>query len=338
MGANVYAVIGSDDYIVDVAVRKIVGDCAGLETIDSRTSTAAEAQLSDIGRADSSLMEAPFLYPEKATWWRNVHFLPAAGKKQCSEEVKESLERFAAKLAATNLPDNQKFVLSGPSLLPTSIFAKTLKQGVQMVELDAGRGKRSAAALSREAVVRAVDYAEEMGLKFAHGAADAFVAVTGPDARSQVNELRKLDLYLGPGRREISLSDVQAVTSPGAGAESAIWSVTDAIARRDVAAAMEAMRDFEGESGFAVMMASTVERCFRQLAVVKDAQMRDAGCPPSLSPWQFDKLCAAARRWSLQELRRARHRMAALREDVVSGAGDAVSRIGIEIARACTRR
>ena len=338
MGANVHVVIGADDYIVDCAVRGIMGDDTGLETIDSRTSTAAEAQLADLGRADSSLMEAPFLYPKKTTWWRNVHFLPSAGKKQCSEEVKESLERFAEKLARTELPENQKFILSAPSLLPASIVAKALKKGAQVVELDAGRGKRGAAALVREATVRAVDYAKEKGLQFESGAAEAFVAVVGQDARSCLNEVEKLDLYLGPGRRKVMRSDVQAVTSPGAGAESAIWSVTDAIARRDAAAAVDAMRPFEGESGFAVMMTSAVERCFRVLATVKDAQTRGEGCPASLSPWQFDKLSSSARRWTLQELRRARHRMAALREDVVSGTEAGVARIEIEVARACTRR
>lgn len=338
MGANVFVIIGDDDYLVDCAAKKIYGKGIGLEVIDSVCSANAEAQLADIGRADSSFMEPPFLDPEKTTWWKNVHFLPSGGKKSSSEEVKESLERFAQKLASGNLPSNQRFILSCPNLLLTSVVAKTLKKGAEIIEVGF-RGNRNARSFANSNVVKVIDFASGIGLKFEQGAAEAFVGVVGPNSRSQIGELEKLKTYLCGKSDTVSLKDIHAVCSPGAGIEPVVWNVTDALAERDAAKAISAMKKFEGENGFGVMMSNAIEKCFRQLALVKDAVSRGAESELSgqLSPWQIDKLSSQASKWSLLELRCARHRMMKLREGFVSGVENAAERLEIEIAQMCAK-
>jgi len=303
---GLHVIIGEDDYLVDQAAKKAVGGCAAVEVVDSVNATNAELQLADLRKADESVSTPPFLEPSKATWWRNVGFLPGG---KVSEDVKAALEKFAAKLASLDLPENQRFVISGPKLLKTSVFAKRLAGVAQVVTFAAGKPWEAA----REAAARADELAVEAGLKFAPGAAERFVSVVGADARSIASEIGKMRDYIGGERNIITAEDVAAVTSPGAKVEAEVWDVTDAIGARNVAAALAALKKFELQNGFAVFMSGAIERFFRQLLDVKEG--RTAG----MNPYAMRKSSGFAANWELAELRAARARFLDLREKVVSG-------------------
>lgn len=303
---NVHLIIGGDDYLVGETAKKFVGDGLGLEVIDSMEATNAELQLADLRRADESLSTPPFLDPQKVTWWKNVHFLPGGN---VSEEVKEALERFAEKLAAMDLPDNQQFILSGPHLLKSSVFAKRLAASAEIIVFAAEKPWE----VERNAVVRAVDVAKEMGLSFAPGVAEKFVSIVGPDMRSLVSEIGKLRDYLGPETAIARAEDVTEVTSAGAKVEAEIWDVTDAIGKRDLASALTALKKFESESGFAVFLSGVIEKFFRQLIEVK------AGRTAGMNPYVARKNASFAANWTLAELEQARARFLDLREKAVSG-------------------
>jgi len=89
--------------------------------------------------------------------------------------------------------------------------------------------------------------------------------------------------------------------------------VTDAIGRRELGAALSAMRKFELESGFAVLMTTVIEKFFRQLLDVK------AGRIEGMNPYAVRKSEGFLRNWTPAELRAARARFLLLREKVVSG-------------------
>ena len=307
--ANLHVIIGEDDYLVGETAKKVIGDGVGLEVVDSMNATNAELQMKDLRAAEASFDTPPFLDPKKVTWWKNVHFLPGGGKKDSSEEVKEALEKFAAKLAAATLPENQHFILSGPRLLKTSKFAKTLATAAEMAVFAAEKPWEAA----KSAVVRVIDLAQEMGLKFAPGVAEKFVSVVGTDSRSLMSELGKMRDYLGGEKSTIDAADVTEITSQGSGVEPVVWDVTDAIGRRDLGAALEAMRKFELENGFAVFMTGIIEKFFRQLVDVKN------GKTEGMNPYALRKNEGFLRNWSLPELRAARARFLMLREKVVSG-------------------
>ena len=306
---NLHVIIGEDDYLVGETAKKVIGDGVGLEVVDSMNATNADLQLKDLREAEASFDTPPFLDPKKVTWWKNVHFLPGGGKKDSSEEVKEALERFAKKLAASPLPENQHFILSGPKLLKTSIFAKTLSAAAEMVVFAAEKPWEQA----KNAVVRVIDLAQDMGIKFAPGAAEKFVSIVGTDSRSLMSELGKMRDYLGNEKSTIEAADVAEIASQGYGVEPVVWDVTDAIGRRDLNAALEAMRKFELENGFAVFMTGIIEKFFRQLVDVKN------GKTEGMNPYAFRKNEGFLRNWSLAELRAARARFLMLREKVVSG-------------------
>ena len=335
--ANLHLIIGADDFLVGETARKVIGDGTGLEVIDSINSTNAELQLRDLREADASFSTPPFLDPRKVTWWRNVHFLPGGGKKsgdedggksrESSEEVKEALERFAEKLAANPLPENQAFILSGPRLLATSRFAKILAAAAEVVTFAAPKPWEAA----RAAEGRAAEMAADLGLSFAPGAASAFVATVGADTRTIRGELEKLRCYLGGDGGKVTAADVAAVSSPGAGVEPAVWDVTDAIAARDVAAALAALRRFEGTSGFAVFMSGAIEKLFRQMIDVKEGRTQ------GLNPFVVRKTAGFLRNWTPAELRAARARFLMLRERVVSGLTSGDTLVFTEVVRVCRR-
>jgi len=328
--ANLHVIIGEDDYLVSEAAKRIAGDGGGLEIIDSANSTNAELQLADLREADASFSTPPFLDPLKVTWWKNVRFLPQSGKGGPSEEVKAALEKFARKLASSPLPDNQRFIISGPRMLMTSVFAKTLKAAAEIVSFAAGKPWEAA----KNAVVRVVDLASDMGMKFAPGAAEAFVSRVGVDSRSLMSELSKMRDYLG-GRGTVTEADIAEISSQGAGVEPEVWAITDAIGARRIDAALEALSRFEGENGFAVMATTVIEKFFRQLAELKDAQEKGmlADATEGMNPFVVKKTQGFLRNWSLRELRAARHRFHALREKTVSSAGSADVLVSTELVR-----
>ena len=327
--ANIHLIIGEDDYLVSETAKKTVGDGVGLEVVDSLNSSNAELQMADLREVDASFSTPPFLDPRKVTWWKNVHFLPGGGKRDSSEEVKEALERFAEKVAraAATLPENQHLVISGPRLLKTSIFAKTLAPVAEMAVFAAGKPWEAA----RNAAVRVIDLAAEMNLKFDRGAAEHFVARVGTDSRSLMSELGKMRDYLGKDAHTITLADIDEVTSQGVGVEPEVWAITDALGERNLEKTLSAARRFEQENGFAVLVTTVVEKFFRQLIDVKN------GTAGELNPFVQRKMSGFLRNWTPAELRIARWRFLTLRERVVSGTTSGDVLVINELVRACRR-
>lgn len=341
---TISVIIGKDDFLVNEAAKKRKGTCPCVEVIDASTATNAGDQLASLQKAHESYFTPPFFEPEKITWWRNVKFLPGARLKsddeggtedKISEEVKTALETFAEQLAAAPVPANQSFILTAPSLLKTSIFAKRLKAaGAEFVVFEE---EKKDFAKQKTSLERVQEFAKEEGFSFAPGAAEAFVARVGNDTRSLLQEVRKLRDYLEPGTKTATVADVAEISSPGVGIESSSWAVTDALGARDIAALIEALRRFETENGFAVFMTTVAEKYIRQLLELKAAQ--EAGVPSPLEkafhPFVFRKMCGFAAKWSLVELRRARERLMLLREKIVTSSGAADKLIFTELIRIC---
>ncbi len=341
-------IIGADDFLVAEAAKAALGGIAGdaLDVVDSRNSKTEEEQLADIRRAEASVFTPPFLSPVKATWWKNVHFLPGGQPKKAddedaakgprtSEAVKKALADFAKSIAKARLPASQMLVISAPALLQTSEFAKTFAPFAETVVFAKAKG----AAAARESRQRALERAGELGLEFEGGALERFLAIVGDDTRSIYSELEKLRTYLGGEKAKVPRAAVDAITSPGAGIEPVRWGVVDAIYERNVAKALECLAENENTKGYEIVMANTIERAFRQLVEYKSAQAdaREESYARALGSWTAGKLAAASRAWTLGELRTARMRFVMLRERVVSTQGAFAHTIAIELVRALRR-
>ena len=333
---SLHVIIGEDDFLVSETAKKHLLPDAELDVIDSANSTNAALQLEDLQRVRESFLTPPFLYPAKVTWWKNVAFLPQGGKGGPSEEVKEKLEKFAVEMAEKPLPENQVFLLTGRKLLKSSIFAKKVQTAGELVLFEAGKPWEQA----RNAVVRVMDLAAEMNLKFERGAAEIFVARVGVDSRSLMSELAKMRDFLGPqAAHTITAADIAEVTSQGVGVEPEIWAITDALGERNLEKAMAAVSRFEQENGFAVLVTTVVEKFFRQLVELKDAAERGKTdlATEGMAPFTVKKNMGFLRNWSLLELRVARKRFMDLRERVVSSSGSADVLVSAAIVRTCLR-
>ncbi|MBO6167444.1 MAG: hypothetical protein J6P13_03730 [Kiritimatiellae bacterium] len=341
---KVCVIIGDDDYLVSEAAKKIVGDGTGLELIDSNLSSNEDLRLKDIRLVEESYKTPPFFDPVKVTWWKNVKFLPGSraasadegegegASKAASEAVKAALQRFADLVAKGGMSENQSLLITGPSLLQTSVFAKTLAKVAEMVYFAKPKGT----AAQREAADRAMARAGEMGLKFSARAIERFIAKVGQDTRSIYSELEKMLAFKnGPGA--VSEDDIDAISSPGAGVEPVAWQVTDAISMRDAKKCIAAVHSFGEEQKTAILLVTVIEKQFRQMVEMKDAQMRGKldQATKGMPGWSVRKLEASLSRWRLNELRAARMRFMTLRERIVSGGADAIDLMMIEIARTC---
>jgi len=346
--ANIHLITGEDDYLVEQAARKAVGEAvpaelrgSAVETIDGAAENA-ESQLQSLRACEASVATPPFLDPVKLTWWRNVTFLPGGGRGgSIAEDVKEALEKFAAGLAKNPLPPNQHLVITAPRLLATSIFAKTFKTFAAVIQF-ASESKSAKRLAGVQAVLP--DLAAAEGLRFAPGADVAFLNKTGSDTRTIVSELAKLRCYLGTETDEVTREHVAAITSVG-GDEPELWDVTDAVAARDPAKVLRALARFAGENGFGILISTVLEKFFREMLVYRDAMDRGwlsiHGWSRKLTPeakelldatglgpgtaknaWAISRKAQQAARFSARELRVARFRLLQVREKLVSSTAD----------------
>jgi DNA polymerase III delta subunit len=154
-----------------------------------------------------------------------------------------------------------------------------------------------------------------------------------------MRELEKMRDYLGKSSHTVTEGDIAEISSQGVGVEPEIWAVTDAIGARKADAALDALSRFEGENGFAVMMTNAIERFFRQMVELKDAQEKGAfeQATEGMAPFAARKMAGFLRNWSLRELRVARYRFVTLREKVVSSSGSADVLVVTELLRVLRR-
>lgn len=347
--ANIYLIIGEDDYLVEAAARKILEAAVepslrntAVETINGTAGNAEEQTLS-LQACLGSVQTPPFLDPVKLTWWRGVNFLPGGARNGSpSEDVKRALEAFAEDLAAHPLPANQTLIITATKLLKTSVFAKRFQTFAQLIEFASEAKSRDR---TESALARLPDLAAAENLTFDPGADQAFISKIGTDTRIIVSELVKLRTYLGKERDNVTSADIAEVVSVG-GDDPELWDVTDAIAQRNPAKLLTTLSRFDGEKGFGIMLSSVTERFFRDGVVYRDAldngwltpyggwaknlppevveDLDATGLGPnaSRSPWSVRKGAKDVKAYTLNELRVARFRMLQVREQLVSSTAD----------------
>jgi DNA polymerase III delta subunit len=345
---HIHLIVGEDDFLVETTARKLILAALAQTPYDQAVETVpgnagnSEEQMRALRACEASVQTPPFLEPVKVTWWRNVTFLPGGGQGgRIAESVKEALERFARLLSQAPLPPNQHLVVTAPKLLPTSIFAKTLKDiaDLRLFPSETRADRRQQAALAR-----VNDLAKDESLVFAPGADQAFVAKAGTDTRTLVSELAKLRAYLGTESDTVSAKHIAEITSAG-GSEPELWDITDAVGARDPVRLVRVFSKFADIQKMGVLLATVAEKFFRELIVYREAcdngwlseggwssripedirrHLDDAGVGPGAakSDWAARRGARHARAFTLRELRLARFRLLAAREKVVSSEAD----------------
>jgi DNA polymerase-3 subunit delta len=242
----------------------------------------ADAAAAKIHETCQALQTLPFFGGGKLVWLKSANFL-ADSVLGRSNAVSAALETFQETLAQ-GLPPGVKFLLS--AIEPDkrrSIYKALGKLGEIEVfdKVDSSRGGWEEAAGSMiESRARA------RSLRMSAEVVDLLATQTGGDSRQVDNELEKIDLFLGPGRREVTLEDVRGlVPLSRAGV---VFELGNALAARDTSRCLALVDQLlkQGENAVGILLVAIIPTV-RSLLLVKDLMQRHRLSPPQ-QPWFFN--------------------------------------------------
>jgi len=296
--ASVYAVVGSDDSAVKTAASELAAKLApanagdfGVETIDGCADNADQAA-ARIHATIEALQTLPFFGGGKLVWLKNVNFL-ADNKLGGAAAVHEALEELRAVLES-DFGGEVKFLLSAPEVDKRRSFYKALAKQAELQVFDKLDSSRS--GWEEEATDLVQSLGKKRQLRFAGEALDLFVLLTGGDTRTINNELEKLDLFLGPKERQITVEDVRTlVPISRAGV---VFELGNALAARRLERALALVRRLldQGEKAIGILLVAVIPTV-RNLLLAKDL-MRRHNLPRPSAPFSFistlNRLPAAA--------------------------------------------
>jgi DNA polymerase-3 subunit delta len=287
--AQICAVVGSDESEIkrvarDLAARMAPADAGDFasDVIDGVADNADQAA-QRIHQTIEALLTFPFFGGEKLVWLKNANFLADTPMGRATAVI-QALEKLAETLSG-GLPESTKFLLSAIDVDKRRTFYKGLgKLGKVEVydKVDSSKSgwEEEAAALARER-------ADERGLQLSGEALELFTMSTGGDRRVMENELEKLDLYLGPENRTVTVDNVRdLVPLSRAGI---VFELGNALAARDLNRSLALLDQllFQGETAIGILLVAIIPTV-RSLLISKDLMTRHKLSRPQ-QPFFFGK-------------------------------------------------
>ncbi len=257
---NIIAILGSDEGMVRESAlkrfRSLAGEGSGEfsnEIIDG-VADNSEGAFQICMSVVQGLQTLPFFGGEKVVWLKGATFLQddVTGRSERTlsgvQALQDELER--------GVPAGVTFLLSAPGIDKRRSFFKSLEK-IAVVELfDKPDPNRDG---WQEAVAQlVVKRAKSLGLGFEPEALELFVLLAGDGSAQVAAEVEKLDLFLGPERRVVTLEDVRVmVPLSRAGV---VFEIGRALQHGNGARAIELIdRQLErGESAIGLMRASII--------------------------------------------------------------------------------
>jgi DNA polymerase-3 subunit delta len=285
--APIHAVLGTDDVEVKRVARELATTLAGAgefgtEIIDGEVDDSGEAA-HRVNQAIEALNTFGFFGGEKLVWLKNANFL-ADDRTGSSQTTLDAVQRLSD-LLVKGLPDGTRFLLSAGAVDKRRSFYKTLGKVAEVQLHD--RLDNTRQGWEEAAGLLVTERARARGLALDEEAQEVFTMFTGGDRRTIENELDKLDLYLGPERREVTGDDVRLNTpSSRAGI---IFELGNAIAVRELRRALDLLKQliFQGENEVGILLA-TIIPTVRSLLLAKDLMARHKLTRPA-NPFFFGK-------------------------------------------------
>ena len=346
MHGKLYLICGDDDYLVDAAARERINQLVpesdrafGVERIDGRKDTADEARRA-VDACMESVQTPGFFGGSKVTWLRDATFLTGGGRVSETVAAKAAVERLVGWLK-DGLLDGQVLFITAAKVLRTSVFFKVCQKQGEVV--DFGSGQKTWER-EKQAEERLDALLENAGVALEREARKEFLNRAGFDTRFLVQEIEKLKLYVGDGGKA-TVQDVREITSIGREAEA--WDLLDGFGERNALSVLTTLKRLSGQKGVGIMLAAMLEKCVRELLVLREAydlkwvyggKGRSCGWSKELPPdalalldalpvnpktcnaWAMNRRLPHALNYTLQELRVARFRILELRERLVSTA------------------
>jgi len=341
----VYLLYGDDFRVKEAARRRVDVLCLpdqqvfGLEEIDSSHDTVDQA-VGSLRRVLMGVATASFLGGRKVVWYRAGGFFESA-KVLRSTAVAPWVEKLTDHLRA-GLPDGHQLIVTCTGIDRRSAFFKACNDKGDVVAYTLPEKSWEMERYAGGLVRRALDPA---ALRMDADALTAFVDAVGPDARTIQSEVEKLILYVS-GRKEITVEDVRAITSPAREVEG--WDLADRVGARDAPGALVVLRRLLQQKVEPMLMIGGLESRFRELSIFRDALDRGwvrlngreaawtggpemsaalAGLgewnPSRMHPFRAGQPVDQARGFSAAELARAATAVTRTREQMAGGFSDA---------------
>ena len=210
---NFFAVVGSDEGLVREKALLLynqltngVDDGFTHETIDGIADNS-ESAFEICSSTVQALLTIPMFGGDKVVWLRNANFLAdnVTGRSQRTEAGVESLRATLEK----GIPDGVKFLMTAQGVDKRRGFWKFIEKSANVQVHD--RIDTSRDDWQGQVASLVTKRARELGLTFDRDAMALFVMLAGEQSQQIGNELEKLDLYLGPERREVTEDDVRVL-------------------------------------------------------------------------------------------------------------------------------
>lgn len=342
----VWLVWGGDEFMVSRHARELVnGLCPpdqqalGLEIVEGRVEVV-DAAVAALRKCRAAVNTVGFFGASKTVWLREASFFyeSIVGR---SAAVKEESAKLADDIKR-GLMAGQKLVISASKVDRRSAFYKACQAGATVREFAVPEKPHEREKYAREVIRHLLD---EAGLRASAVAIEALLGKAGADSRQLHIEMEKLRTYLG-ARKEITEQDVRLMVSPAR--ETAAWDLADAMGERDLAKALDVLRQliFQGETAFRLIMG--LQSRVRELIVFRTcldqrwlrvsgenpwyraewlgageaeplfADLPDTLHPAKLNPFRAGRLGAQANRYQRAELVRAQQTLLDMHERMIS--------------------
>lgn len=348
------AFVGHDEFLRTEGAREIIAREVppesrdfGLETVNG-TCGKAEETLAALDALREGLFTEGLFGGSKVVWLRDANFLPGAtGKAVEAQAAKDAVAAFCEMLQTTPLPEGHTLVITAESLAKNTRFAKWLASAGTVV--DCGKEVRSY-RMAEAAAERLEALLPRVGLSMPPAVKTLFAGRVGNDSRTILSELEKLRTYIGESR-PVTEADVLAVTGFYASAEP--FDLVEALMNRNAQAVSRLVAVLRTDKDAAFPAAVAALNAFNDLCALSDAIRRGifaggAWNVPAeriperlarLNGWSLKRAVQAASRYTLNELRAARHYLVEMRFRIVdSSAQGAWDIIETALLRAVSRR
>lgn len=264
---QIVLVHGNEEFLVDQHAREVLKTLCPTAAADGVLTTlpgdvdTVEAAVSVVKRVLTEIQSFSMFADKNVTWLRDVTFL--TGKLYVSAEVKDAVERFLAVLEK-GLGPEQILVISVAGKLPSNARVFKRLQALGGVAEFSKSDKPWEAAKEDVAALQARLGAK--GIRAAPAVMEAFADRLGGDARMLVQEVEKVDIYLGD-RRTLLLEDLDLMVSPMR--EIAGYTFGDAVARRQLSRAMYLLRQMETQKVSPIALIAQLHNQFREMALYR---------------------------------------------------------------------
>lgn len=296
----IHVVAGNDEMAVKARAKELSAELSpaeggefAVETIDAHADNAEHAA-SIIREAILSLSMPGFLAAEKLVWLKSANFLSDT-QLGGSKAVLEALEELLKALEG-GLPEGTRFLFSAISPDKRRTFYKSLTKlaSTDVCDKPSGGPRFDEDDAARQAAISA---ARERKLKFHPDALERFAAYVGSDTRQVLNELDKIDTYLGAERREISEEDIALLVPETR--RGIIFELGNCLARRNLKSASNCLQKLlaQGEEPVGLLYAAimpTIQRMTAAAVLIEEYGLR---VPPGYPAFQssLDQLPEAAK-------------------------------------------